>query len=115
MLLLGGMAMMPTYMLAQPDCNDDGHSPDYPRCPIHNPSAYIIYNECNGIALVSFNSSIDGAEILVYQDGIEVDYYLLDAISGMQVPVPLTAYGSGEFVIQVKSGSTLLAILNVTL
>lgn len=31
MLLLGGMAMMPTYMLAQPDCNDDGHSPDFVR------------------------------------------------------------------------------------
>lgn len=107
--------MMPAYMLAQPDGNDDGHSPDYPRCPIHNPYAYIIYNECNGIALVTFNYAIDGAEILVYQNGIEADDYLLDAIAGTQVPISLSAYGSGEFVIQVKSGSTLLATFNVIL
>lgn len=116
MLLLGGMALMPTSMMAKFDCGwDDNAEPVIWRTPAHSPYAYITYDESNGSILVSFNSAIDEAEILVYQNGMEVDYQVIDATAGMQVPITLSTYGSGEFVIQVKSGSTLLATFNVTL
>lgn len=115
MLLLGGMVMLSTETMGQTDGNDNNERPNYPRSPAHSPYAYITYDESNGSILVSFNSAIDEAEILVYQNGMEVDYQVIDATAGMQVPITLSAYGNGEFVIQVKSGSTLLATLNVTM
>lgn len=113
-LLLGGMMMVPTTIAADndgyDDCNQEIH-----RSPEHNPYVYITYHESNGTVLVTFNSAVDNAEILVNLNGEEVDYQVIDATAGMQVPITLSAYGSGEFVIQVKSGSTLLATLNVTM
>ena len=116
MLLLGGMALMPTSMMAKFDCGwDDNAEPVIWRTPAHNPYVYITYDESNGTVLVTFNSAVDNAEILVNLNGEEVDYQVIDATAGMQVPITLSTYGSGEFVIQVKSGSTLLATFNVTL
>lgn len=114
MLLLGGMVMMPTTIAAEDDGYDDTNQ-EIHRSPAHNTYVCITYDENMGTALVSFNCAIDGAEIQVYQNGIEVDDYLLNAIAGTQVPISLSAYGSGEFVIQVKNGFTLLATFNVTL
>ena len=118
MLLLGGVMMVPTLSMAYPDRDgtggDDEHL-DVHRSPQHNPYAYITYHESNGTVLVTFISAIDNAEILVYQNGVGVDYQVINATTGMQVPITLSSYGSGEFVIQVKSGSTLLATLNVAM
>lgn len=112
--LLGGMLMVPTAIAADndgyDDCNQEIH-----RGPVHMSYVLISYDESIETAFVSFNSAIDEAEILVYQNGMEVDYQVIDATAGMQVPITLSTYGSGEFVIQVKSGSTLLATFNVTL
>ena len=117
-LLLGGVMMVPTMCMAYPDrdCTggDDEHI-DVHRSPKHNPYVYISYNECNGTTLITFNSTIDNAEILVYQNGVEVDYQLLDATAGTQIPIDLSAYGTGEFTIQVKRYSTLLATYSITL
>lgn len=120
MLLLGGMMMTPIGSNANPDGDGKGMEGDdehlvIHRSPINYSYAFITYYESNGSILVTFNSAIDEAEILVYQNGMEVDYQVIDATAGMQVPITLSAYGSGEFVIQVKSGSTLLATLNVTM
>lgn len=113
-LLLGGMMMVPTTIAADndgyDDCNQEIH-----RSPEHNPYVYITYHESNGTVLVTFNSAIDNAEILVYQNGVEVDYQVINATAGMQVPITLSAYGTGEFTIQVRSDSTLLATYSVTL
>lgn len=118
MLLLGGVMMVPTLSMAYPDRDgtggDDEHL-DVHRSPQHNPYVYISYNECNGSALVTFNSAVNNAEILVYQNGVEVDYQVINATTGMQVPITLSAYGGGEFSIQVKSGTTLLAIYSINL
>lgn len=78
MLLLGGMTLMPTSMMAKSDYGWD-----------------------------------DNAEILVNLNGEEVDYQVIDATTGMQIPISLPIYGSGEFTIQVKSGTTLLSIENI--
>ena len=116
MLLLGGMTLMPTSMMAKSDYGwDDNAEPVIWRTPAHNPYVYITYDESNGTVLVTFNSAVDNAEILVNLNGEEADYQVIDATAGMQVPITLSTYGSGEFVIQVKSGSTLLATFNVTL
>ena len=118
MLLLGGVMMVPTVSMAYPDGDgtggDDEHL-DVHRSPEHNPYVYITYHESNGTVLVTFNSAIDNAEILVYQNGVEVDYQVINATAGMQVPITLSAYGGGEFSIQVKSGTTLLAIYSINL
>ena len=107
---------MPTSKMAKFDCGwDDNAEPVIWRTPAHNPYVYITYDESNGTVLVTFNSAVDNAEILVNLNGEEVDYQVIDATAGMQVPITLSTYGSGEFVIQVKSGSTLLATFNVTL
>lgn len=119
MLLLGGMMMTPIISNANPDGDGKGMEGDDEHLVIHRsparyPHALISYDESIETAFVSFNSAIDEAEILVYQNGVEVDYQVIDATAGMQVPITLSTYGSGEFVIQVKSGSTLLATFNVT-
>ena len=106
--------MVPTTIAADNDGYDDTNQ-EIHRGPAHNPYAYITYNQGNGTALLTFNFTIDDAEILVYQNGTEVDYQEIDATTGTQVPVYLSAYGCGEFSIQVKSGSTLLATFDVTL
>lgn len=118
MLLFGGVMMVPTVSMAYPDGDgtggDDEHL-DVHRSPAQNPNAFITYNESNGAALVTFNSAVENAEILVYQNGVEVDYQVIDATPGMQVPISLLAYGNGEFTIQVKSGTTLLATCSINM
>jgi hypothetical protein len=114
MLLLGGMTLMPTGMMAKSDYGwDDNAEPVIWRTPAHNPYVYITYDESNGTVLVTFNSAVDNAEILVNLNGEEVDYQVIDATTGMQIPISLPIYGSGEFTIQVKSGTTLLSIENI--
>ena len=109
-LLLGGVMMVPTMCMAYPDrdCTggDDEHI-DVHRSPKHNPYVYISYNECNGTTLITFNSTIDNAEILVYQNGVEIDYQLL----------ALFTFGGGLNTCSstVKRYSTLLATYSITL
>lgn len=77
MLLLGGMTLMPTSMMAKSDYGwDDNAEPVIWRTPAHNPYVYITYDESNGTVLVTFNSAVDNAEILVNLNGEEVDYQL---------------------------------------
>lgn len=118
MLLYGGMMMVPTGGMAYPDGDgtggDDEHL-DVHRSPTHYPYAFITYDENIGNALVTFNTAVDNAEILVYQNGVEIDYQLLNAIAGTELPIYLSAYGGGEFTIQVKSGTTLLATYGITI
>ena len=107
---------MPTTLFAQTDDdNGDNDKPGVWRSPARLSRAYINYDEANGVACVNFLSAINNAEIIVYLNGIEVDSQMLDAVKGAQIPIYLPTYGSGEFTIQVKSGSTLIATYYTTL
>lgn len=114
--LLGGMMTMTTPVLA---CiGDDDEPDDNPekwRSPANHPRAYINYDEASDAACVHFLSIVNNAEIIVYQDGTEVDIQVVDAVKGTQVPLYLPTYGNGDFNIQVKSSSTLIAIYYITL
>ena len=112
MLLLGGMVMMPMSMMAQ---SNDDTTPGKQRGPAQNPCAYIIYDETTGMAYACFVSAVDDAEVIIYCDGVEVDSQIIDAAAGMQIPIDLSAYGTGEFTIQVRRDSTLLATYSITL
>jgi hypothetical protein len=118
-IVLGGMLFSPMCVTAltftDGNGNDDGSIPNFPRSPAHNPSAYITYFDMTGVALVSFVSSVDNAEIIVMKDGMVVANQGCQATAGMQIPIYLPAYGSGEFCIEVRSGNTLIAYFNVTL
>lgn len=116
MLLLGGMMMQPTTMLAQTN-GDDGNDgePGVWRSPAKRPHAYINYNEANGVACVYFLSAVNDAEVIVYLNGAEINNQMIDAEEGSQIPIYLPTYGSGEFTIQVKSGSALVATYYTTL
>lgn len=115
MLLLGGMMMMPTIVMACPDGGDDDEYPDVWRSPTKPYHAYINYDEVSGVATVNFLSTVNDVVIIVYLNGTEIDSLMLDAEEGMQIPIYLPVYGSGEFTIQVKSGSTLIATYYTTL
>lgn len=117
MLLLGGMVMMPASVMAQTSGggDDDDPMPEIWRGPAQNPYAYINYDETTGMAYVCFVSAVDDAEIVVYRDGVVVDCQNINAPAGTQIPVDLSAYGTGEFTIQVRRDSTLLATYSVTL
>lgn len=95
--------------------NDDDQVPEIWRSPSYNNSVYINYDESTGTAVVNFSTAIDNVEILLYKDGNNIAAEDFDATSGMQIPIYLSAYGSGEFCIEVRNGSTLLAIYYVTL
>lgn len=112
MLLLGGMVMMPVSIMAQ---SNDNTNPDKHRIPAQNPHAFITYDETTGMAYVCFVSAVDDAEVIVYHDGIVVDSQIIDAAAGTQIPIVLSAYGTGEFNIQVRRDSTLLATYSITL
>ena len=112
MLLLGGAMLMPMTVLAQPDNNKE---PGQHRSPFHTPYAYISYDENSGMVNVTFLTTIADAEIVVLQNGEQVSSQSLVAVEGTQIPLYLLVYGSGEFTIQVKSGSTLIAIYYTTL
>lgn len=114
MLLLGGMTVIPKTIMACPFDGDDPN-PNIPRGPINNSNVYFGYNETTGIANVYFISAVSDAEVLIYQNGLLVDNWAVNATAGMQLPIYLPAYGSGEFTIQVKSGATLLATLTLML
>ena len=116
MLLLGGMVMMPASVMAQTNGGGgDTFDPDIWRGPAQNPYAYIYYDETTSMAYVCFVSAVDDAEIVVYRDGVVVDSQTINAVAGTQIPVDLSAYGTGEFTIQVRRDSTLLATYSVTL
>lgn len=113
MLLLVGAMLMPTPVMAQPSNNDE--EPGMHRSPFHTPYAYITYDENSGVANITFLTTIAKAEIVVLQNGEQVSSQSLVATEGTQIPLYLPVYGSGEFIIQVKSGSTLIAIYYTTL
>ena len=104
---------MPTTVMAQPNNNDK--EPGQHRSPAHNWSAYITYDENSGVANITFLTTITDAEIVVLLDGMQVDWQSLNVDKGTQVPIYLPTYGSGEFTIQVKSGSTLITTYYITL
>lgn len=115
MLLLGGAMLMPTTMMAQPSGYEDEPKPNVPRSPARNQYAYITYDENSGVASITFLTACSNAEIILLQDGIQVDCQSLDVDKGTQIPIYMSTYGSGEFIIQVKSGSTLVATYYTTL
>ena len=116
MLLFGGLVMMPTTMLAQTDGDDDDNDkPGVWRSPARLPRAYINYDETSGFACVHFLSTVNHVEISVYLNGTEVDAQLVDAEKGTHSLLYLPVYGSGEFTIQVKRGSTLIVTYSTTL
>lgn len=115
LLLLEGMLIIPTDIKAQTESTDNNGMPNYPRCPAQNPYAYINYDETTGIAYVCFMFAVDDAEVAVYRDGDVVDSQTINVVAGTQIPVDLSAYGAGEFTIQVRRDSTLLATYSVTL
>ena len=109
MLMLGGLLMMSTTMLAYPNVDDgNDREPEVWRSPTKRPNAYIDYDDANGVATVNFLSAITNAEIIVYLNGIEVENQIVEAVKGIQVPLYLLVYGGGAFTIQVKNGSTLI-------
>lgn len=106
--------MMPMSMMAQSN-DGDKENPDKHRGPAQNPHAYITYDESTSMAYVCFVSAVNDAEVIFYRDDEEVDSLVIDAVAGTQIPIDLSAYGTGEFTIQVRSDSTLLATYSVTL
>jgi len=96
MILLGGMVMMPTTAKAQSNGDDNNQLPGKNRSPAQNPYAYITYDETAGMAYACFVSAVDGAEVVVYRDGEVVDSLVIDAVAGTQIPIDLSAYGTGE-------------------
>lgn len=116
MLVFGGLVMMPTKMFAQTDGNDsDNDKPGVWRSPSRLPRAYINYDEVSGAACVHFLSTVNNAEIIVYQNGTVIDAQVTDAVKGTQATLYLPTYGNGDFAIQVKSGSTLITTYYITL
>lgn len=117
MLLLGGAMLMPTTVMAQSAGGgpEDDPMPEKHRSPAQNSYAYITYNGTTGIATVNFRTGVSDAEVIILQDGVEIDDLMVDATEGSQLTVCLPAYGSGEFTVQAKSGSTLLATYSITL
>lgn len=113
MLLLGGAMLMPTTMMAQPDPDDQ--DPGQHRSPAHNSFVYIAYDDNSSMVNVVILTAVPDVEIIIYLNGTEVDGLMLDAEEGTQIPIYLPTYGSGEFTIQVRSGSTLLATYCTTL
>ena len=55
------------------------------------------------------------AEIIIMKDGMVVDNQNFQATAGMQIPIYLQTFGSGEFCILVNSGNTLIAIYDIVL
>ena len=96
--------MMPMSMMAQ---SNDDTTPGKQRGPAQNPCAYITYDETTGMAYACFVSAVDDAEVIFYRDDEVVDSLVIDAVAGTQIPIDLSAYGTGEFTIQVRSDSTL--------
>lgn len=115
MLLLGGVLLMPTTVIAQPSGYEDEPKPNVPRSPARNQYAYITYDENSGIANITFLTASSNVEIIVFLDGMQVDSQSLDVDKGTLVPIYLPTYGTGEFTIQVKIGSTLVATYYTTL
>lgn len=115
MVLLGGMVMLSTDTMGRTDGNDNDLFPDVARSPQHNTYAYITYDETTSMAYACFVSAVNDAEVIVYRDDEVVDSLVIDAVAGTQIPIDLSAYGTGEFTIQVRSDSTLLATYSVTL
>lgn len=116
-ILIGSMILLPTSVAAQTNGGGPGigNYPDIPRIPARSPSAYIAYNDGLNIATVCFRTTVEGAEIVLYKNGVGVESISGNAEAGTQIPLYLPAYGSGEFTIYVKRGTTLLAVYNITL
>ena len=115
LLLLMGTLLVGTSMAGPADGggNDNDPVPPIRRTPTQSPHVYINYDESTGIATVRFNTTILDAAVVILKDGVEVDSMSETAVEGMQLSFYLPAYVDGEFAIQVTSGDTLIAILNV--
>lgn len=105
---------MPATMMALTN-NDDDEYYDYHRSPSHQSYAYITYNEATSIATVFFRTTFADAEVVILKDGYETESLSLVATEGMQILIDLSAYGEGEFTIQVKRGTTLLVSYCISL
>lgn len=121
MILLSSAMLIPSGVMAQDDGggygtgngNGNGDGPYY--CPNNNAGASITYNESSNAAYVLFLSDADDVEITVCINDVVVDSLTMDVESGTQILLPLSAYGSGEIIIYVRRGTTLLAVFNTTL
>ena len=118
MILLGSAMLMPSGVMAQDDgggYGSGGNNGGPHHSPGNNSGAFITYNESSNTAYVLFLSDADDVEITVCIDDEVVDSQTMDVESGTQIPLPLSAYGSGEIMIYVRRGTMLLAVFNTTL
>lgn len=119
MILLGSAMLMPSGVMAQDDGGGygegDGNHGGPHYSPGNNSGAFITYNESSNTAYVLFLSDADDVEITVCIDDVVVDGQTMDVESGTQIPLSLSAYGSGEIMIYVRRGTMLLAVFNTTL
>jgi hypothetical protein len=108
---------MPACLYAQTNGGSagNGNDPDNPFSPPNNPCVYISTNQNSSFAVVCFVSSMEDAEIEVYLDGAEVDSLTITATAGTQIPLSLSAYGTGELTIYVRRGTTLLAYYSTSI
>ncbi len=121
MILMSGMMLMPTNAMAQDNGggygdgsgNGNGNGPYY--SPGVNLGAIITYNESSNTAYVWFTTAVDDAEITICINGVVVDIQTFDVEAGSQIPLSLSAYGTGELTIYVRRGTSLLAYYSTSI
>lgn len=121
MILMNGMMLMPTSAMAQDDGggygdgsgNGNGNGPYY--SPGNNSIALITYNESSNTAYVWFTTAVDDAELTICIDNVVVDTQSFDVEAGSQIPLSLSAYGTGELTIYVRRGTILLAYYSTSI
>lgn len=119
MILMSGMMLMPTSVKAQDDGGGHGGGYGTGNGPYYSPGvnlgAIITYNESSNTAYVWFTTAVDDAEITICINGVVVDIQTFDVEAGSQIPLSLSAYGTGELTIYVRRGTSLLAYYSTSI
>lgn len=119
MILMSGMMLIPTSVKAQDDGGGHGGGYGTGNGPYYSPGvnlgAIITYNESSNTACVWFTTAVDDAEITICINGVVVDIQTFDVEAGSQIPLSLSAYGTGELTIYVRRGTTLLAYYSTSI
>ena len=119
MILMSGMMLIPTSVKAQDDGGGHGGGYGTGNGPYYSPGvnlgAIITYNESSNTAYVWFTTAVDDAEITICINGVVVDIQTFDVEAGSQIPLSLSAYGTGELTIYVRRGTTLLAYYSTSI
>lgn len=119
MILMSGMMLIPTSVKAQDDGGGHGGGYGTGNGPYYSPGvnlgAIITYNESSNTACVWFTTAVDDAEITICIDGVVVDIQTFDVEAGSQIPLSLSAYGTGELTIYVRRGTSLLVYYSTSI